>query len=190
MGTRRPGRTLALAFLLLALLLGAWWLFGGMRPTTGRISAAALTPAPTPADGRQIAVLTLRVRSSEAGDVSEIVMVEGVIQPGYGPNVAKRPGAWTVSLIANADEVLRFGTPDPRQVRVEGGAGDVPHTTAFEPETEFVLVIPLSDPEGTNLEATQLRLYDQPGNLIFAAGVRGGKIAPISIRQAPAGSPG
>ena len=187
---RRPGRTLALAILLVALLLGAWWLFGGMRPTTGQISAAALTPAPTPADSRQIAVLTLLVRSNEAGDVSEVAMIDGVVQPGYGPNVANRPGAWTVSLVANADEVLRFGTPDPRQVRVEGGADDVPHTTAFEPEIEFVLVLPLSDPEGTNFAVTQLRLYDQPGNLIFAAGVRGGKIAPISVRQFPAGAPG
>jgi hypothetical protein len=176
--------------LVLALAVAAWWLFRGRIPPAGGISAAALTPAPTPADSRQVAILTLIVHSDAAGAVSAVEMVEGVVRSGYGPNVVNRPGAWTVSLMSASAEVLRFGTPDPRQIRVEGGAGDVPHTSAFEPEVEVTLVVPLSAADGADLSATQLLLFDQPGNLIFAAGLRGGKIAPMSVRQFPGGAPG
>jgi hypothetical protein len=185
---RRIPRTLAISIGLILLALIAWQLLG-QTPPPG-ISAALLTPAPTPADGRMVAVLRLRITSDAAGEVADVVMTEGLVQIGYGPNVLNRPGAWTVSLTSAAEEALRFGIPDPRQVRVESAAFVIPHTSSFLPEVEFDLVVPLSDPLGGDLAVTDLRLYDQPGNLIFAAGLRGEKIAPIPVRQvrvSPAG---
>jgi hypothetical protein len=135
-------------------------------------------------------VLTLVVRSDAAGNVGEVVFVEGSVVPGFGPNVLNRPGAWTVSLVGGEGEALRYGVPDPRQVRVEGGAGDAPHTSAFEPEVEVVMAIPLSDAEGRDLAVSQVLLYGQPGNLIFAVGLLRGRLEPIDIRQLPVGAAG
>ena len=187
---RRVGRSLALAIALVLLALIAWRLLGGSFLRLPHISAAALTPAPTPADARTVAVLRLEITSDADGEVAGVVMSEGLVQPGYGPNVLNRPGAWTVSLMASAEEGLRFGLPDPRQIRVESGAGDAPHTGSFQPDVEFEVVIPLSDALGRDLAITEIRLYDQPGNLIFAAGVRGGKLVPLSTRQIPIGAAG
>ena len=187
---RRAARTIIIALGLILAALIAWLLLGQLFTGGGGISAAALTPAPTPSDGRLVAVLRLKISSDAAGEVVQVVMTQGTISPGYGPNVLNRPGAWTVSLMSGASEALRFGVSDPRQVRVEGGAGNVPHTTAFEPDVEVDLVVPLSDPLGGDLAVTQLRLYDQPGNLIFAAGVRGEKLVPFPVRQIRLGAAG
>ena len=186
---QRNRRSFGLVILLLLLALGAWWLFG-RTPVRPGLSASALTPAPTPADARTVAVLRLEITSDADGEVAEVVMSEGLVRPGYGPNVLNRPGAWTVSLMASAEEGLRFGLPDPRQIRVESDAGDAPHTGSFQPDVEFEVVVPLSDALGRDLAVTEIRLYDQPGNLIFAAGVRGGKLVPLSTRQIPIGAAG
>jgi hypothetical protein len=175
---------------LVLLALAAWWLLGRSAPVPLGISASALTPAPTPADARTVAILRLEISSDADGEVVEVVMSEGLVRPGYGPNVFNRPGAWTVSLMASAEEGLRFGVPDPRQIRVESDAGDAPHTGSFLPDVEFEVVVPLSDALGRDLAVTEIRLYDQPGNLIFAAGVRGGRLIPFSTRQIPLGAAG
>jgi hypothetical protein len=187
---RRNRRNLGLVIAIVLLALVAWWLSGRFAPVPVGISAAALTPAPTPADGRTVAVLRLEITSDAAGEVAGVVLEQGLVQPGYAPNVLNRPGAWTVSLMATADETLRFGLPDPRQVHVEGDIGDVPHSGSFQPTVELELVVPLSDTLGNDLAVTEILLYDQPGNLIFAAVVRGGKIAPIPVRQVPFGAAG
>ena len=187
---QRNRRSFGLVILLLLLALAAWWLLGRFAPVPLGISASALTPAPTPADARTVAVLRLEITSDADGEVAEVVMSEGLVRPGYGPNVLHRPGAWTVSLMAATGEALSFGLPDPRQVRVESETADAPHTESFLPAVELELVIPLSDPLGNDLAVSEIRLFDQPGNLIFAAGVRGGKIAPIPLRQVPAGAAG
>ncbi len=187
---QRNRRSFGLVILLLLLALAAWWLLGRFAPVPPGISASALTPAPTPADARTVAVLRLEITSDADGEVAEVVMSEGLVRPGYGPNVLNRPGAWTVSLMASAEEALRFGVPDPRQVRVESDAGDAPHTGSFLPDVEFEVVVPLSDPLGRDLAVTEIRLFDQPGNLIFAAVVRGGKLAPLPSRLVPAGATG
>jgi hypothetical protein len=176
--------------ILVLLALAVLWFSGRLGLGRSGISASVLTPAPTPADDRNIAVLTLVIRSDGAGNVVEVVLRDGSVVPGYGPNVLNRPGAWTVSLASGAGEALRYGAPDPRQVRVEGGSDDAPHTSAFEPEVEVVMVIPLHDAEGRDLAVTGLRLYDQSGNLIFAAGLRGSNIVPFDIRQLQAGAAG
>jgi hypothetical protein len=187
---QRNRRSFGLVILVLLLALGAWWLFGSAAPLPPGISASALTPAPTPADDRMVAVLRLEIKSDAAGEVNEVVMSQGLIQAGYGPNVLNRPGAWTVSLMASADEALRFGLPDPRQVNVETDAGPAPHSGSFQANVDYEVVIPLSDPLGRDLAVTEIRLFDQPGNLIFAAGIRGGKIAPLPNRLPPAGAAG
>jgi hypothetical protein len=187
---QRNRRNLGLVIALVLLALAAWWLLGRFAPLPLGISASALTPAPTPADARTVAVLRLEITSDADGEVAEVVMSEGLVRPGYGPNVLNRPGAWTVSLMASAEEGLRFGVPDPRQIRVESDAGDSPHSGSFLPEVEFEVVVPLSDALGRDLAVTEIRLYDQPGNLIFAAGVRDGKLVPLSTRQIPIGAAG
>ena len=186
----RNRRSFSLVILLLLLALAAWWLFGRTFPVPPGISASALTPAPTPVDDRMVAVLRLEITSDAAGEVIEVVMSEGVVRPGYGPNVLNRPGAWTVSLMSSAEEALRFGLPDPRQVDVETDAGAAPHAGSFQPFVEYEVVIPLSDPLGRDLVVSEIRLFDQPGNLIFAAAVRGGKLAPLPTRLTPAGAAG
>jgi len=186
----RNRRNFGLGIALLLLALAAWWLLGRFAPTPHGISASALTPAPTPPDDRMVAVLRLEITSDAAGEVIEVVMSEGVVRPGYGPNVLNRPGAWTVSLMSSAEEALRFGLPDPRQVDVETDAGAAPHAGSFQPFVEYEVVIPLSDPLGRDLVVSEIRLFDQPGNLIFAAAVRGGKLAPLPTRLTPAGAAG
>ncbi len=186
---RRVGRNLAIVIGLLLLALVAWWFFNETSPGSSRISAAVLTPAPTPADGRRVALLTLVITSNEAGDVTGVVMMGGVVQAGFGPNVLNRPGAWTVSLGSMGEEVLRYGVPDPRLVRVEGAVGELPHASFSEPEVEFDLIVPLSDASGNELSVTELRLLDQAGSLIFTAGLREGKLFPIPLRQ-PLGAAG
>jgi hypothetical protein len=187
---RKTTRNLGLAVLLILLAVAAWWAGGRRLQGPPGISAVALTPAPTPADDRRVAVLTLTVTSNEAGEVVSVVMADGQIRPGYGPNVLGRPGAWNVSLSATAEEVLRFGIPDPRLVRVEGGAGDTPHTSAFLTEVEFEVILPLADALGNDLGVSEVRLLDQSGNLLFVAALRGDEIVPIPIRQVPAGAAG
>jgi hypothetical protein len=187
---RRASRNLGLAILFILLAVAVWWAAGGLLQRPPGISAAALTPAPTPADDRRVAVLTLTVTSDEAGQVVSVVMADGLIRPGYGPNVLDRPGAWTVSLRSTAEEVLRFGIPDPRLVRVEGGAGDSPHTSVFLTEAEFEVTLPLADAVGNDLSVSEVRLLDQTGNLIFVAALRGVEIVPIPSRQVPAGAAG
>jgi len=187
---RRRGCAPGAAVVLVLLALLAWWFARQLAASPPGISAANLTPAPTPPDARRVAVMTLAVTSDAAGAVVDAELLEGFVEVGYAPNVANRPGAWTASLMASGQEALRFGIPDPRQVRVEGGSGDAPHTSAFEPEVEVTIVIPLADAEGRDLSITDLRLYDQAGNLIFDAGFREGKIFPIPVRQVPAGAAG
>jgi hypothetical protein len=186
---QRNRRSFGLVSLLLLVALGAWWLFG-RTPVGPGLSASALTPAPTPADNRMVAVLRLEITSDAAGEVIEVVMSEGEVRPGFAPNVLNRPGAWTISLMASADEALRFGLPDPRQVNVETEAGAASHSASFLPVVEYQVVAPLSDPMGRDLAITEIRLFDQPGNLIFAAVVRGGKLAPLPSRLVPAGAAG
>jgi hypothetical protein len=187
---RRSRRGLAIGLALILLALCAWLLIGRANQRPPAITAAALTPAPTPADARTVAVLRLAVTSDAAGGVTGVTMSDGQVLPGYGPNVLHRPGAWTVSLNSATGEALRFGVLDPREVRVEGGSGDIPHTGSFLTAVEFELIVPLSDALGTDLAITDLRLFDQAGNLIFAASLRGGEVTPIPLQRTPAGAAG
>ena len=173
---------LVLLLLVVLGLVGAWFMGPGL-PGGDRPLAAALTPAPTPADDRQIAVLTLHVVSNETGDVLGVEMVEGRQVAGYGPNVANRPGPWTVLLTASGSQALRYGIQDPRLARVESQDPSAPHGTLLEADITFELVVPLATAEGEPLAVDVIRILDHSGRLIFGAGLRDREIVPLSVRQ-------
>lgn len=153
--------------------LGAQGEFGE-QPTL--IPAQNLTPAPTPPDGREIALLTLAISSSEDGRIRAIQLERGQIIASYAPNVSERPGEWTVEVIGKT--TLRYGIDDPRRQNIynngreqqpeatqderEAGA----HTAQLSTSLTVDLVVPLYM-DGDNLEATEINLYDQEGNRIF-----------------------
>ena len=173
-----------LIWLLLGLLtLVGVWLLGAGLPGGQGPSAADLRPAPTPDDGRQIAVLQLRVVSDAAGEVIGVEMQQGEQRPGYGPNVVNRPGPWTVLLTSGASEALRYGIQDPRLARVESDDPSAPHGTLLDPDVTFELVVPLATAEGEPLAVDIIRLYDRDGRLIFAAGLRDRELVPLPVRQ-------
>ncbi|MBM2843389.1 MAG: hypothetical protein HW404_1226, partial [Anaerolineales bacterium] len=64
---QRNRRNLGLVIALVLLALAAWWLLGRFAPLHIGISASALTPAPTPADARTVAVLRLEITSDADG---------------------------------------------------------------------------------------------------------------------------
>lgn len=144
----------------------------GEQPTV--VPADALTPVPTPRDDRQVAVLTLLVVSTEEGKVEGVKLIEAKTLNSFAPNVFGLSGAWTVEL--GGQRTLRYGVPDPRLVHVEEESekeeGAPPHSTFFETEVEWRLVVPLYDEE-ENLSVQTISIYDQDGNLVFAVEVEG-----------------
>ena len=71
---QRNRRSFGLVILLLLLALAAWWLLGRLAQVQPGIRAFALTPAPTPADARTVAVLRLEITSDADGEVAEVVI--------------------------------------------------------------------------------------------------------------------
>ncbi|GAB4573004.1 MAG: hypothetical protein Kow0077_14040 [Anaerolineae bacterium] len=137
----------------------------GPKPTF--VPAEALTPVPTPDDGRQVAILTLVVEG-EREDLRGIQLERGRIITGYGPNVAGRPGEWTV--IVSGERELTFGIEDPRRFHVygEGEEREQPaHSSEIVGSLVFDLVVPLHDVRGADLQAKEIRILDQSGNEIF-----------------------
>jgi hypothetical protein len=126
-----------------------------------------LTPAPTPADGREIAILTLRLESQGGSERPPGVRLEsGRILNSYAPNVLNRPGEWTVEVIGESE--LRYGIQDPRHLHVYGGQQreDTAHSTEFQDMMTLELVVPLYNLD-TNLNAREIRILDQNQNVIF-----------------------
>lgn len=165
----------AAVVVLFAIGLGLWGIAGAQalfqreRPTV--VPAEALTPAPTPADDRQIAILNLVVVAAQGGKVESVRLERAQIVGGYAPNVFGLSGPWAVELVGK--ETIRFGTLDPRQVRVydgDEGGKDVPHTTSFAHETTWELVVPLHR-DGQDLGVREINIYDERGRLIFSTPV-------------------
>jgi len=153
-----------------------------VKPVTP-VPAGVFTPAPTPEDDRRIAVLTLRIESDEDEQVRVVELVESMIVRGYGPNVFGLQGPWTVELVSREGEMLQYGILDPRAARVEDLEGEVPHTVMIESKIVTDLVIPLNTAEGKDLNIGEIRLLDQPGNLIFAATISDNEVVPVPLRE-------
>lgn len=135
----------------------------GPKPTF--IPPEALTPAPTPEDGRQVAILMLAV-SGEGEDLRGIQLERGQIVNSYAPNVAGRPGEWTVEVTGEGN--LRFGISDPRRLHVYGETDnrEQAHMSEVTGNIRFELVVPLWD-QDRDLGAKEIRIFDQQGNEIF-----------------------
>lgn len=160
-------------------LAGAVLLFGsaaitaqnevGPKPTF--VPADALTPVPTPPDGRQVAILTLVIESDAEGRLKGAQLERGRIVNSYAPNVAERPGEWTVEVVG--ERSLRFGIEDPRRLHVYGEGEeqpDVAHASEMQTGVVVDLVVPLWDLD-TDLQAKEIRILDQEGNVVFVTEV-------------------
>jgi hypothetical protein len=126
------------------------------------------TPAPTPSDPREVAILTLIVKSGPDGQLDSIVLKEGLIINSYAPNVLERTGPWTVELVG--DEALRYGILDPRwQEAFPGSEGDE-FESEIKDEVVWDLVAPLYLFD-RDLRIQTILIYDQSGARVFAADV-------------------
>ncbi len=160
------GAVVALSALLLASLPGtnAQDEFGP-KPTF--VPAEALTPVPTPPDGRQVAILTLAVQG-DGQALKEIRLERGQIISSYAPNVENRPGEWTVIVRGERGE-LSFGISDPRRLHVYGSQDikeDQAHMTELVGGLTFELVVPLWN-QDVDLGAREIHILDQNGTEIF-----------------------
>ncbi|NPV67868.1 MAG: hypothetical protein HPY64_12030 [Anaerolineae bacterium] len=141
----------------------------GPKPTF--VPADGLTPAPTPPDGRQVAILTLVIESDPEGRLKGVQLERGRIINSYAPNVAERPGEWTVEVVG--ERSLRFGIEDPRRLHVYGGEDaqrDMAHTSEMQASAVVDLVVPLWNLDA-DLQAKEIRILDQEGNVVFVTEV-------------------
>jgi hypothetical protein len=136
------------------------------KPTI--VPAEFLTPADTPPDTREVAILTLSIVSSEDGSVENVELQRGQIVQSYAPNVLNRPGEWTIEVVG--DQKLVYGVQDPRRMDVFGGENETPHETEFQTQITWETNVPLYLFE-ENLNATMINIYDQDGQLIFSTEV-------------------
>jgi len=136
------------------------------RPTV--VPATALTPAPTPRDAREVAILTLYITADEEGSVEAVELESARIVRSFAPNVLGLSGPWTVELVGR--DTVRFGTLNPLYVRVYDDEEDVPHSGLWLTETLWRLVVPLYD-RGEDLEVTEINIYDETQEWFFSTPV-------------------
>lgn len=137
----------------------------GDKPTP--IPADAQTPAPTPEDSREVAILTLVINSTEEGKIEGVQLERGLIIQSFAPNVLGLPGEWTVELVGE-EGTVPFGVLDPRHVEVENEQNaEQPYTYIYETSYVWELVVPLFDNEGKDLLVKEINIFDAEGNLIF-----------------------
>lgn len=143
---------------------------GDVKPTV--VPAEVLTPAPTPPDSREVAILTLVIVSSPDGKVEKVTLETAKIVRAYAPNVFDRPGEWTVRL--EGEHEAQFGVTDPRRMSVFPGPNDekteAPHGAEFLTEVTWELVVPLYLFD-RDLGVKTIHILDQEGNVIFATEV-------------------
>jgi len=140
----------------------------GRQPTL--VPARELTPAPTPADNREVAVLRLLISSTERGEIRGVRLMEARIIRSYAPNVLRLAGPWTIEL--DGEQPLRYGTLDPRVAHVEHDdkEDEEIHHNIYQTETTWELVIPLFD-RGRELGVRQINIYDDQGERVFSVPV-------------------
>ncbi|MCC6614012.1 MAG: hypothetical protein IT320_11090 [Anaerolineae bacterium] len=136
------------------------------------IPAEAGFTVPTPADGREIAILTIHLESNAAGDVERAELSDARIVQGYAPNVfAQQGGDWKVELLGN--ESASFFALDPRRAELEiVGATEADNPTTYEvaPDIEWQLVVPLYR-DGKPLDINGVRVLDAEGNTVFSTDI-------------------
>jgi hypothetical protein len=139
-----------------------------VKPTV--VPPTARTPAPTPEDQREVAILTLIVKAGKEGKVEAVELQKGQIVRSYAPNVLGLSGPWTVELAG--EQSIKYGTLNPLQARVYDDEKDqeVPHSGEALTETTWELVVPLWD-QGKDLGVKEINIYDENGNLIFSTPV-------------------
>jgi hypothetical protein len=138
----------------------------GPKPTL--VPIEALTPAPTPPDRREVAILTLVIESDPEGQIVLVAMEQARILRSYAPNVVNRTGPWTVELLGETE--LRYGVQDPRWREVFPVDRDEPFQNEYAASVVWELVVPLYLFD-RDLNVQAINLYDQMGNLIFATEV-------------------
>jgi hypothetical protein len=140
----------------------------GRQPTI--VPARELTPAPTPPDDREVAILQLFISSTERGEIRGVRLMEAQIIRSYAPNVLRLAGPWTIEL--DGEKSIRYGTLDPRAAHVEHDEEDQDeiHQNVYLTETTWELVIPLYDRE-QDLGVRQINIYDERGERIFSTPV-------------------
>lgn len=154
--------------LILSVLTGAAQDTFGEKPTP--MSARELTPAPTPEDEREIAILNLVINSSQEGKVESVTLERGRIVKGYAPNVFGQTGDWTVELVGK-EKTVSYGVLDPRHVEVENEQNaEQPFTYIYVPSYEWELVVPLYE-DGKDMQIEVIKIYDTEGNQIFETNV-------------------
>lgn len=136
------------------------------RPTL--VPASALTPAPTPADAREVAILTLAVSSNDDGQVEGVQLEKARILNSFAPNVFGRRGPWTIELVG--EQTIRYGILDPRQQRVYADEIEEPHTTDLLLQMTWEPVVPLFD-GSKDLGVKMINIYDHEDRLIFSTEV-------------------
>jgi len=141
----------------------------GEKPTP--IPAKEQTPAPTPEDRREIAILTLVISSTPDGKIEGVKLERSVILQGYAPNVLGMQGEWTIELVG-AEQTISYGVLDPRHVEVENEQdAKEPYTYIYETNYVWELVVPLFDNNGKDLQIMEINIYDAGGNKIFGTPV-------------------
>jgi hypothetical protein len=138
----------------------------GTQPTV--VPAHGLTPAPTPSDGRLVAVLHLQVISDATFAVERVTLPQCQLLKSYAPHVLGHSGEWTVALLTRDQGTIRFGTPDPRRVEVfDTQSVDHPYRTVLLTDATWDLVVPLYDGD-RDLHVSGITISDQAGRQLLA----------------------
>lgn len=126
------------------------------------------TPAPTPPDQREVAILTLVVKSDREGKLESIGLEKGVILRSYAPNVLDRTGTWTVVLAG--EEKFVYGILDPRWREAYPQKEGELFQSEYATEVVWELVVPLYLFD-KDLNVETITIFDETGTRIFTTEV-------------------
>jgi hypothetical protein len=125
-------------------------------------------PAPTPSDGREVAILNLLIVSDMEGRIEAVELEGARIVTSYAPNVFNKQGPWIIEL--EGAEPMRYGIPDPRWKIVYPGEERESLQREFDPSYQWELVVPLYYYD-FDLEVRVISVYDEFGEMIFSTQV-------------------
>lgn len=143
------------------------------EPLPTLIPADDLTAPPSPADDRQLLVVTLSTESRDDGSIASTTLEQVQVLQTYAPNVSQRPATWTARLRTDGagecgDEgIICYGIDDPRLVEIENPSGDPPYQYVVEPRIEWQLFVPLYE-GGTALGVSGIDVLDENGAIVIS----------------------